>query len=635
MRSPDNPFRLPHSEAITSDLTFLRLFGPSILEALPDQDQWRQFRIFRSAAGGGKTSLLRLFSPSCLLRLYENRGTDDLRELFKKLKNLGVFEDDGPKLLGIFLSGVASYSSIEDLSIVESLKLRLFNSMVDARIAIGALIGVVELAGLKWPDDLHRISIEFSPGSSGTIPIGSDGKQLLDWAQGTELKIWSAIDSFSSPHVQAEIGHESIHMLNALSPSSIKVDGKEIVNHCVVMIDESWRLGQRQQQALKTHVLTTRPAIGLWLAERFEALDDKELFAGSNLIDRNVNPVVYLDSFWRNRKVFEDAANKRVRLAPNGTTTFADILGTAIDSSKYDHAFARAAQSSRNRMQALSKGALKYKTFLSRPLEADLSKREEAIELRSREILLERDSRKSQLSFDLDAGSEIDEKSTSDVRPMAEFFLCSETGTPYYYGMERLSDLASHNVHQFMFLATELFEEVLSRSVTSESQVLQPQDQERLLRRAASDKLSETLRSVSRRPAFRDFLRAFSEFAKMETTKPNAPYGAVTGFSITTEDHERLVRARSTRDSSGHKELADLLAACLVQNIFSAVTDRKQGKVGKTWTIFYLNRLLCLEMNLPLAYGGYRSKTLTELDKWMRLGRVTGTEDQELPYEDE
>jgi hypothetical protein len=285
-------------------------------------------------------------------------------------------------------------------------------------------------------------------------------------------------------------------------------------------------------------------------------------------------------------------------------------------------------------MRKRTQGAAKYKTFLETGLDSETREFGQLIDLRSREIILERDLRRTQLSFDLDVPAGLQEKGTSDLRSIAEFLVCREWKLPYLYGMDRLSKLASQNAYQFMFLATALFDEVLSREALSQPWALEPLVQDKLLRRAARQRYDEALRAAPKRRDLQNFLGAFKEFAHSETYRPNSPYGGVTGFAITTQDHKRLLDSRINRDGP-YAGLADLLAMCLVQNIFSAQPDHKQGEVGKTWTIFYLNRLLCVHLDLPLNYSGYRAKTIKELDSWMLSGRTSGAEDEELPYDAE
>ncbi len=84
MRETRNPFRLRRSENIDTDTSFLTLFEPSILEVLGNRLP-ETVQPIRSAAGGGKTSLLRLFTPSVLHKLHARRGDDAVKELHGRL----------------------------------------------------------------------------------------------------------------------------------------------------------------------------------------------------------------------------------------------------------------------------------------------------------------------------------------------------------------------------------------------------------------------------------------------------------------------------------------------------------------------------------------------------------------------
>ena len=86
MREPRNPFRLRRSESIDTETSFLTLFEPGILEIVPSTGFWETVHILRSAAGGGKTSLIRLFTPSTLLTLCARRTDDRVKELYQRIK---------------------------------------------------------------------------------------------------------------------------------------------------------------------------------------------------------------------------------------------------------------------------------------------------------------------------------------------------------------------------------------------------------------------------------------------------------------------------------------------------------------------------------------------------------------------
>src|SRR5260370_31365110 len=111
MREPRNPFRLRASENIDVDATFVRLFGSGVLDMLKG-DERLATRIIRSAAGGGKTSLLRLFTPGPLLQLHAHRAQQEYVDLFERMKALGAASDQDPRLWGFIFSGAKYYSAL-------------------------------------------------------------------------------------------------------------------------------------------------------------------------------------------------------------------------------------------------------------------------------------------------------------------------------------------------------------------------------------------------------------------------------------------------------------------------------------------------------------------------------------------
>lgn len=57
MREPRNPFRLRAAEAIENDVTFLKLFGPGMLDLLGDDPHlWDKPQLIRSAPGAGNNT---------------------------------------------------------------------------------------------------------------------------------------------------------------------------------------------------------------------------------------------------------------------------------------------------------------------------------------------------------------------------------------------------------------------------------------------------------------------------------------------------------------------------------------------------------------------------------------------------
>ncbi len=141
MREPRNPFRLRRSESIDTETAFLSLFEPGILEVMPTTGFWETVHILRSAAGGGKTSLIRLFTPNTLLTLCAKRTDERLKELYQRIKDLGAVDDSGPTVLGVMLMCGPGYSMLHDLDLDQTRKDRLFFGLMNARIVLAVLRG--------------------------------------------------------------------------------------------------------------------------------------------------------------------------------------------------------------------------------------------------------------------------------------------------------------------------------------------------------------------------------------------------------------------------------------------------------------------------------------------------------------
>ena len=114
-------------------------------------------------------------------------------------------------------------------------------------------------------------------------------------------------------------------------------------------------------------------------------------------------------------------------------------------------------------------------------------------------------------------------------------------------------------------------------------------------------------------------LESFKQLALWETYKMNAPYApGVTGFAISMDDREKLIDLGIRKKNPKYYHLINALSSAISHNLLEVHTDKKQG--GKKWMVFYLNRMLCLHFGLPLQYGGWRPKSVDEINKWLDEG---------------
>ena len=627
MREPRNPFRIRSAEAIEFDSTFLRLFGPGVLEVIPQDRAWNTTLIFRSAPGGGKTSLLRLFTPTSLLSLYDYRTYEDYKDLYESLKGLGVISDEGPHLLGVMLSCARNYADLEDLAFEKTQKTRLFFSLLNSRIIIAMLRNALSLRKLSFPNDLERIEIRRPTGFDipSTIPIPCTGKTLYDWASSLEREVCSAIDSFGPPPVDSLVGHDTLYSLFLLRPECIIHEGSPVAKQTLLMLDDVHKLAKVQREKLRASLVELRPPIGVWQAERLEALETRDLLGATE--GREFNEIV-LEEFWGagNSKRFENTlsniADRRTKLNPDFEGgPFAGLLQSSLDGLDWHQQFTLFGKIVASRVKSIASTDRTYAEWVRARENLEGTPREQAVKWRTLEILIERDARRAQQRLvDSPLGQEeLIVQEGSDVKEAAELFLSKEFKLPYYFGFPKLVKLSSSNIEQFLELAGELFEEVMSLKVLKQPLVVNAKRQEDILRTVAAKRWNN-IATIPEGNNVRRFLKSIGDLCRDETQRPNAPYSpGATGFGISMTDRELLIDAANQKMRPEFGRVSKVISSCLANNLLEVYLDQSQGQRGKKWMILYLNRLLCLYFGLPLQYGGWRPLSLTRLSKFVEL----------------
>lgn len=635
-----NPFRIRASEHIEADATFLRLFSPDVLDLLPESEVWDRIQFFQSAPGGGKTSLFRVFSPTVLRTLYASRNTEQrYKDLYQRLRSLGALDDKtGPSILGVMISCARNYASLNDLLFDEGRKERLLFALLNARLVMAALRGALALRGLEFPADLSKINVEVPENTEvpARVPLPADGEALFHWARSVEAKVFGLIDSFGPPSFDVLEGHDVLFALDLLSPAVMRCGGHPIATKSLLMLDDLHKLTSQQRAKVVASLAAQRPSVGVWIAERLEALDPEELINPGSIEGREyASPPIILEEFWNQRSArFEravvDIASRRVKLSRDVymADTFENCLQNTLDGGEWRHAFSRAAEAVRHRLEGkLASGGLshRFKEWLQAKDTHYVTDSERAVSWRSLEILVERDLRQSQqsLNFPEPLPEEyLDKKESSSVRGAAEFFLAQEFDIPYYYGISRLALLASSNIEQFLAFASPLFEEVVSTELLKGQLVaLSPERQQQILTKNAKQRWDEIPRRVPYGRDVQRLLESIALFSRDETLRPNAPYApGVTGFGLKTSDKANLIKKSTYRENPVHTRLVRVISACLSHNLLDARLGKRQGQRGQTWTLFYLNRWLCVHFNLPLQFGGWRPQRVVTLDRWLNEG---------------
>ncbi|HXT71685.1 MAG TPA: hypothetical protein VN700_18155 [Vicinamibacterales bacterium] len=627
MRQSRNPFRLRRSENIDTDTEFLALFEPGILDVLTERGLPSTVQLIRSAAGGGKTSLLRLFTPTVLRTLHARRNNE--QELFGRVQGLGAIGEQGPQLLGVTLLCGRNYAVLEDLPVDRAQKTRLFLGLLNARIILAVLRSALLLKGLEYPNDLDQIQIAVALDPEA-LPFGlelpSSGGTLHRWARNIERSICAELDSFGPMQATSLPGHDALFALSIVRPSAITIAGVTVAERIVIMMDDIHMLTTSQRSLLIERVVEARSSIGIWIAERFEALSTQELLASGSEEGRDHDAPIELEWFWRRRhERFERHVMRLAdRRASASAETELDIFRTCLEDDlngpSYEAIFERAAAVVEARVAARVGSDPQFRDWYEARRAEVGSPREQAMGWRTLEILIERVLRRPQKGLFDDTPRdprELNEKDDSPAREAAELFLAREFSLPYYYGADRIARLASLNIQQFLGLGASIFEEVLAGELLrGGTQVLSARRQHGLMKKAAQAFWEDIPNRVRHGRELRAFIDSVGRWSTWYTYRPSAPNDpGVGGTALRMSERRQLQTAETLARRPDYARLADLLASGLAHNYLVADLDYKCK--GELWMVLNLNRLLCVYYDLPLGYGLYKERPLDELCRWV------------------
>ena len=625
-----NLFRVRTAEHFVEDDGFLRLFGPTALDFFDPDDMWGRTRIIRSARGGGKTSILRIFSPRSLLAVAALSKDPKVAPIFEKLCRLDALGGDGSvKVMGVMLSMFSNYPIIEQLGLDRRRQDALFFSMVASKIAIAALRSACELTRLEFPAGLGDILVERpdDPNIPAAIPVPCSGKDLYEWASETERRVHDAIESGAGggEEYAGIAGHETLAILHVVQSSNMRHEDDPVAPRTLVMLDDVDKLTSSQRANLSQTLADLRVP-GVWMAERLEALRADELLAPNGTRGREYAQPVTLERFWRNKpskfkSLLREISDKRAaslgEYDGNGfSSNLADSLGPDPKVARSD-----ILRKQRDCVTARFGKLSKYRELIG-GMDDGPDPVAGAIEWKSLELAITRENRTGQTRLNEDMPLERDEflSAMPPLKAVSRYLVAREYKIPYCYGFDDLCALSSSNVQQFLGLASDLFDDMMAARMFDGDRRIAAARQDRILRTAADERWEEIAQTIDC-PGLGRFLDNMAEFCAAQTMLPGAPYLGVTGIAISAHDQRVLQQQSINGTNPRYVALASVLSTCFGHNILEPNPDFKQGQRGSRHLVIYMNRLLCLRYGLPLQYGGWREKTLESLCGFIERGR--------------
>ena len=636
MASVQNLFRIRMAEQAQPDDQFLALFSGQVVELLPESTLWDRLIKIESAPGGGKTSLLRLFTPASLNRIYRARNNPEMRQLYRQLVALGVIcIDTGVSTLGVLINCHHDYGQIDEHDLNETQKKAWFMSLLDARVTLLVLRAALQLRGLRYPKDVSKVSFVRLDGAMPGRSFDDEmsGQQLFEESRDVERRIAGAINRLGTSAHRPE-DRVGLEIARLLTSHEIRVDNTPITKRVLLMFDEIHTLAGQQRNMLEQDLTRHDVGVARWTAMRLTALTPTEAMSETSIEGREFVTVRLED--WSNPRADKwliDIARKRAIRAVPTITSFETLLADDIISDQEYEAATRAAREERQSAVELASTHTELFSDWIASAEAansDSAPLESAIAWSRLKILIERRLRRRQAEFDFVSipADRIDESAA--ILEAARLFVAERHSVPYYYGASKVAQLGSGNVYQFLQIAGELFESIINAGILTDrvSQELSVWQQDRIVRAISRRLLNRVRHDLPSGHEVHALLSAAGELANIESHRPTAPYApGVTGFAISMKDREELLDADAKIDS-GTARVRRALHAAISHNLLTPHLDRRAK--GGEWMVLYLNRLLCPVFSLPLGQGGYREQSLSELRVWLNTGRPSAVRQARL-----
>lgn len=621
MKEPENPFTFRSSESIESRSTFLKLFGHTILDALPDDCFLRKVTIFRSSPGGGKTSLFRIFSPESLVEISRNHTT--YKYLFHALDKRNVIKDAAPSILGVYLR-LYDYAAIQDSDLDQEQNNQYLFSLIGIRLIMKALTGILTLKGLNL-DHLCKITVQKPPDHCiAGISLPCDGKILYDWASKMERNICGVINRFDTNNKQPAYFNNIIDYLHIIDHNNLLFEDKPIVSGVLILLDDLHELTGLQRKRFLIKIVNARLPIPIWIAERLESLEIDELILNYG----RESSIVSLEEYWNKGNKFEKFARLVSDKRTKHTSLDFDIdLYHHLESSVTTKSIRTAVNKIKQRIKMQTRNIRTYKKWIETQEQSNKSGYEGAVSWRMLEIKIARGKADAQTKL-VDEPLEVTQDD-SGLKAAATFFIHKEFDIPYFFGFSHISKMATFNIEVFLKMAAALFDEIVSQRIRDRrDEILGAVRQEKIIKEIADDYFDQIPRVGRNGQDVVTFLSAFQKLANEETMKPNAPYvPGVTGIGIFWKHYNHMMDSYHAKNQK-YNRLVKVLRYCIIHNYLSVKYDAKQGKPGNKVVLLYLNRLLCAHFDLPLGKGGWRPKTPDELCAWLDQS-VTDTGDKE------
>lgn len=657
----DNPFISSKNEEISDDEVFIRLFSPFVLELFKKHDLLTRISYIYSSPGGGKSTLLRVFSPTVLLNLSKKPSLN--QDLYKILTQYDLIKNSKsknfPNVLSIYYD-IQELKTLEYLKITDGSKDRLFN----AKLTVHIVMEVLSKIQILYQAENENISLsDMRLNVKHISKVPSRLKSLVEYDEITCSKLYklceewdSEINKYLNSLMQDEyneIPGSDFLYFDILDENNLTISGnKPFFKYRFLMLDNFQKLTNRQRDYFQNQILDNRQSYSVLIANRLEGIPPNKLFNYD--VDRErPTTEIFLERAWlqnkaKYKKFVTNICELRCAQSPNkikyGISEIKTHLGQNIDWRMFSSKISRLRDKKLDDYIAICQENRINPDAQILDLRKELADITQLYKIYEANIKLSKFIKEHNdelgLQTSLDGFFDKNESSSISIGNLmntlsegkqkgslnaAKIRSKIDLQAPLFYGWDDIVNLSTFNVYHFILICRILYDEILEMKLRDKEPLsISPMRQDNLLRKKSSDIWESIVEGRSKEEYItKYFLEGICQEINRYNELPNAPNEAKrSGIGIKAVEVQNFVN-RSVDEDSKFFRIDDLEHHMYFSLRFAAIKNFilplgvKQGPRDTHKQRYFVNKLLGVKFNLDLGYSNYLASDFKILETLM------------------